>query len=369
MSPLHRLLAVLVLLACACAPEGEQALGMDTGGALACPEAEASEDPDCFQLVAQATGEEELVYDLAWSPTEPLLLTGSTGLLRLWSLDEEAGKLVLLDALSEPARFNSVVWTADPGLVLAPSGATLRLVAVDSEAGSLEELTRSEEGPAELQRVSLAASGAHALTCDQAGNLLLYEVDLAAPAIHLRATLPVHSRCTRVALSPDGTRALSVGHDGLLALTAVDPEAVEPAEALVLLDTLQGPEETGEAIWHPDGVHVTAGTFGEANELWEVVAEDDSLELLHRRCDHHSGIGALELSHDDTRLLSGAHDDVLHLYDLSPGTEALTARVTAPDDGMGVHSARWSPDDHLVARTASNVDRLFVYRVGACGQP
>lgn len=356
------LLTALWALSCAAGGPGE------TGAPSPCPVPEPPpEDPACFEALAQATGPEELVYDLAWRPVSgdaaPLLLTGSTTLLRLWSLEAEAGSLSLVDSLAEPLRFNSVAWSASGDRALATSGGTLRLY----EAGphGLIEVARTESQPAELQRLSLAAAETHVLTCDVEGALALHALELSAARLETLARLEVHDRCTRVALSPDGCRALSVGHDGRLALTAVDLLAGR----LELLDALQAPEETGEAIWHPSGALAYAGTFGVHNALWEVEVEGEGLALRAEHCGSTSGIGALALSHAGDRLLVGDHDDVLRLYAVASGTGALSPLLSDTFDGTGVHSARFSPDDTLVARTASNLDRLTVSRLGDCGAP
>ena len=77
---------------------------------------------------------------------------------------------------------------------------------------------------------------------------------------------------------------------------------------------------------------------------------------------------AMEISHDGDFLLTGDHDHRLHLY-ARDAAGRLTHLVSQPFDGTGVHSARWSPDDRLVARTASNLDRLQVFAVGPVPPP
>ena len=275
---------------------------------------------------------------------------------------------MLLDTVAnEEARFNSVQWLPSGGHLLAPSGSAIRLYEGDND--ELVEVARAETDATELQRSAVAPEESRVVTCDTEGRLLLHALDLDPPTLTLLDTLEAHSRCTRVAMSGDGAWVLSAGHDGGVTLTST------AEDALVLSDRIQAPEESGEAIFasttstQPPSWGY-AGTFGELNELWELEIDPDSgtLRSLAVHSEHASGLSAMEISHDGDFLLTGDHDHRLHLY-ARDAAGRLTHLVSQPFDGTGVHSARWSPDDRLVARTASNLDRLQVCAVGPVPPP
>lgn len=307
--------------------------------------------------ISRYEGEEGMVYDLAWSPDGQFLLTGSVNRLRLYEVTED-GALSLLDSVWSASRYNSVQWSADGAYALAPTGTELQLYAV-TPGGALSLVTRGPEHSAELQRVALSPDGTQALSCDVAGVVHLYDLSFEDGSLTALTQTPAHERCTRVAWSPSGHLGLSVGHEGKLVLHRIEGSSLEVA------DVFMAEEETGEAIFGRDDSEVIAGSFGTQNLLWYIqVDASDRLTILETQAIHASGVGALEWSHEGTLLLTGAHDHAMRI--MTRRGVGLVTLAESSDDGEGVHSARWSPEDRWVARTASQVDLLQILDVQAC---
>lgn len=355
MANLVRALLPVALLISAC----KESPRVDTDGG-----GSASESI-CLSEIGRYQGQESLVYDVAWSPDGTRLLTGSTNLLRLFSVSG-AGALTLLDSVSSETRFNSVQWSPDGAYALAPSGRYLRMFSVSSE-GTLAEVEQGPLHPAELQRVALSPDGRRVLSCDVEGVTHLYDVDFVARSLVERAAAPAHTRCTRVAWSPSGTLALSAGRgpnpvQAELALYRVGETTLSVTDALASM------EETGEAIFGRNDTEAVGGSFGTLNTLWylRVNPEAGTLSAVESQDLHASGIGALEWSHSGEYLLTGAHDHATHILERRADGLGLRSVSDQFNDGTGVHSARWSPDDGLVAKTSSNLDLLTLLEVVAC---
>jgi len=367
MPPRAPLLAALLsgLLACRPATVDDTAgstAGDEVHDALIQEGADAPVNPPiCLSEVSRYEGGELLVYDLAWSPDGRHLLTGSLNLLRLYGVDPGGG-LTLLDTVHSPDRFNSIQWSPDGAIAFAPTGTHLMMFTV--EDGALEVVSRGGRHPEALQRVALSPDGGRLLSCDVVGVTRLYQVSSSPPSVSTLDAVEAHERCTRVAWSPDGAMALSTGHDGNFVLYRVGEGGLEVA------DKLQVEEETGEAVFGRDVREAVGGSFGELNQLWYLTVEPEAgrLSIAQTIEGHASGIGALEWSHGGEYLLSGSHDHTLHILERRADGRGLQGVSDHPDDGAGVHSARWSPDDTRIARTGSDRDLLMVLDVVPCGR-
>jgi len=339
--------------------------GLVVAAALGCGSGEKGDDtavlaPDCLERVARHQGEEPLVYDLAWTPSGRQVLTGSTQLLRLFDVDDEAGTLTQVDAVASDVRFNGIVVTADGGLAVAPSGA--HVLVFPLEDGVLGDAYVGEELPGEQNRVAISPDGSQLLTCDTFGRVHLHSFAQDPIHVALLDTLDVHSRCTRVTFSPSGELALSVGREGILALYRVG------ADSLTRVDHIQAREEVGDALFGLDDSIAVAGTFGDDNLMW-TVSVDPSAGTLSRTDTfrvHASGFQSVDWDPGHRHLLTGGHDHDMHIWRTDDGGAHLERISDISSHGDGVHSARWSPDGSLVARTAANIDRLDLYRVNDC---
>ncbi len=313
-----------------------------------------------LEQLATYSNDEDYVYDVGWSPEGDLLATGSVSSLRLFSVDPDSGQPTLLDVASSDFRFNSITWSADGRFIIAPNGDRVRLYPVEGDA-----LGTPVDGPSlgvELQRAALSPDQRMLLACDREGNVSLLRLSLDEPGlsdnpVKLLATLPVHERCTRVALSPGGHQGLSVGTDGLVALYRIDVNG----DVLALAWTIGFGVETGEAIFAGSEERALIGLFGGDHALYTADVEPGiAFSLAEWYSGHDSGVGALEIDHAGDTLISGGHDHTTHLWRILPNDE-LERVYDHPDAGFGVHSARFSPDDHLVAVTASKLDQLDIF--------
>jgi WD40 repeat protein len=313
----------------------------------------------CLETAGQHRGDEFRIYDVAWSPTADLLFTGSMTRLRLHAIEDDGDTVVLLDEEESTTRYNSVLWTADGGHLIAPSGDAIRLYAVDPVAG-FDEIARSPATGVEYNRAALSPDGRHLLACDRDGRAELHALSLDPPQLVLLDRVQAHERCTRISWSPGGTMGMSAGLEGDLQLYAFDIEA----GSLSIRDTLSFPEETADGIWTSDDRWAVAGSFGVPFELWYLRVDPDTqtFSIVQTRLDHASGVSALALDANSDTLLTGGHNHTMHLYAHVPGV-GLELRYDHPDDGVGVHSARFSRDERYVARTASTIDRLDILRV------
>ena len=323
---------------------------------LAC--ADPTSAAACLSERGHLEGPDELVYDLAWSPRDLLLLVGGLETLRLVEVDDSGRHLTVWQQETNSSRFNSVMWSADGDHAVVPTGTEVRILRVDRDQRSFQTVATSEALPAELQRGMLSPDERHLLTCDVEGAVQLHAIAFDPPSVTLLDSLPVHTRCTRVSWSPSGLWASSAGKEGLLPLIAVDGDE----GTLTLVSQLQFDEESAEVVWSPLGDEaLVAGTFGEINELYVLERVDQTLHIRSTNSDHQSGVGALAFNRAGTRLLTGDHDHTLRLFEVGEELELLD---TLPTDGRGVHSARWSYDERFIARTTSQfVDHVDVVEV------
>lgn len=320
----------------------------------------ATEPGVCLAERGRHVGGDSFVYDVAWSPVDDLLVTGGAQTLRLLSVRDGGRRLRVLDEQPNGHRFNSVLWSPDGGHVVAPTGYAVRLYAVDRAAGALVPVAQVRtEG--EQQRGMLSPDGSRLLTCDVQGRVEVFAVSWDPPELVPLAGVQAHEGpCTRVAWSPSGARAASAGHDGTVPVYDVDPQT----GGLTEVHRIEAPEEAGEVLWTSAEDRLLVGTFGERNLLWLVGLGPDGPTVLQAVADHESGVGALSLDAAGARLVTGDHNHTVRVYALD---DRLSLRTALPADGLGVHAARLSRDDTLLARTVSQfVDETVVMEVGAC---
>lgn len=311
----------------------------------------------CLAAQGSYVDDEFRVYDLAWSPTDDLLFTGSMTLLRMFSVSPDGAEVALLDEEASDLRYNSVLWTADGQHLIAPTGDAVRLYAVDAAAGSFEEVARSAASGVEYNRAALSPDGRHLLACDRDGRTELHALSFDPPEITLLAQVQAHQRCTRVSWSPSGQMGMSAGLEGDLQLYQIDADA----GTLAVSDTLSFPVEVGDGIWTRDDRWAVGGLFEAPFDMWYLSVDPDAVtfEVAQTIEGHLSGVSALEMDPSGDLLITGDHDHTIHLYQHTPG-EGLSLLYNHPDDGVGVHSARLSRDGSLMARTASTIDRLDI---------
>jgi WD40 repeat protein/tRNA A-37 threonylcarbamoyl transferase component Bud32 len=159
-------------------------------------------------------------------------------------------------------------------------------------------------------------------------------------------TAPVEA----VAFSPDGSRALSGGHDRSLCLWEI------PSGRLLL--TLKGHEGP---IWCvsflPDGHRALSCSSDRTLRLWNVASGQE----LHRFKGHGDEVRALALSSDGRRALSGSLDTTLRIWDVESGREKR--RLEGHE--KGVWGVALSPDgSRALSGGIDNTARLWDSETG-----
>jgi len=290
---------------------------------------------------------------------------GQDRTLRVW--DVAGGRLHAVfrrDApvLAVAAGEEGVAWAASgtsivalrvPGRPRLPAFAVCRPVtAVEVESRDAAFQGRVEAARLSLQKGDLVGALELART---ARNIPGYErsddalklwdeISAALPRKGLRgaweaAALEGHSDpVLAVAVSPDGSRALSGGMDATLCLWDLGGRQ--------LLSVLTGHAETVSAVaFAPDGRSVVSGSWDHTARLWDIA----SSRTVRRFEGHAEQVSCVALSPDGATLLTGSWDSTLRLWQLATGRplgvlEGHSANVAAAafgPDGRFVVSAGW----------------------------
>ncbi|HBY95290.1 MAG TPA: hypothetical protein DEP84_15280, partial [Chloroflexi bacterium] len=147
---------------------------------------------------------------------------------------------------------------------------------------------------------------------------------------------------TRVALTPDGRRAISVAWDHRLRVWDLQPEGQER-----LLGGHAGP--VSAIVVTPDGRRAVSASVDRTLRVWNLQAEREEYTFSG----HGRGVAAVAVTPDSRRAISGAADGTLKVWDLETGqeertlsghTDAVYAVAVTPDGSRAV-SASW---DHTL---------------------
>jgi WD40 repeat protein/DNA-binding SARP family transcriptional activator len=284
------------------------------------------------------TGHTQVVFAVAWSPSgDRLAAAGLDGTARIW--DAATGDEVL--AMRGPAEMGGVMWSpsgdrlatdpwfADPTVVIwdvSPSSPTYgeELLAMESHYGGIGRswspiddrfITTGFDGTA---RIWDATSGEALLTFEGHGGRAVTGADW----------------------SPDGQRIVTSCEDG-------DALVWDPTTGEVLL-TLDAEEASWmtRAAWSPDGTLIA--TYSEdtaGGRVWDA----SNGELLLTFSGHAGGVFGLDWCATGERLLTVSNDGTARIWDAVTGAELLSYSF-----GPQLTEGAWSPDMKQIALSAAD---------------
>lgn len=161
-----------------------------------------------------------------------------------------------------------------------------------------------------------------------------------------------------LAVSPDGTRALTVNNsdDSTIKKTVQiwDLQTGSPLGAPISTQTYYFGKEI--SAFSPDGLRIVTTFDGTSARLWNGLTATPLGEPMQ----HAAAISSIAFNQDGTRLVTGSHDNTARLWDGRTG-QPLTGPL--PHDSP-VTRVVFSPDGVVVATTTSNTARLWDSRTG-----
>jgi WD40 repeat protein len=247
------------------------------------------------------------IYAIALSPTEPILVSSTGNVLKLWDLEK-----------GQPLRTLTGHLDIVPAIALSPNGKLL-------VSGSADKLVVLWELPTgrKLANLSLHSDTVLALALSPTEQLLasssFYDpiclYDLANR--QKRYTLTGHTaRVDAIAFSPDGTLLASGGGD--LAIKLWD---VQTGKELRTLESHAYP--ISALVFSPDGTTLASGSWDGTVKLWNLkTRRHRTLELDCGRVNH------LAWSTDGKKLAIAA--DTLQLWTLSSGKKLHLPATSEP---------------------------------------
>lgn len=231
-------------------------------------------------------------------------------------------------------------------IALDPSGTKVVVFGADAlplwrTLGSTATVTRTVEAPVD----ACAVVSADGKTAAVAGRIYpgLLVIDLATH--RTLATFADPRPVIGLALSPDGTRLVSAGFDGVLKIWDRAHDA--PVTAFrAFLDPIWG------LAFSPDGRRFAAGGNNRDVKIWDAASWQE-LEMLHG---HASTVRSVAFSPDGTRLVSGAEDDLALVWPAHVARlpEEMPRLLRGPAWGDLTPGIAFSPDSALFAGTAAD---------------
>ena len=249
------------------------------------------------ELIGAPMRQRDTVTTLCFSPDDTRLVTGNQdGVLRIWDLvhDKYIGKPVkhddrILAAANGPDGIRILTETDD--------GIQVRNAATGKPIG------RPFSQPGNLEFITFSPDGSHLVTTvkfwDRNGNLRLW--DLTSGRLIGK---PFHPGALRMAFSPDGSRILAGGNDGVAKLwDTVTLKCIGEFH-------LHRRQVVGVA-YSPDGSKFLTGSYDGTTQLWDA----DTLEPIAKPLVHQSEVKAAAFSPDGTKFLIGFADGTIRLWD------------------------------------------------------
>lgn len=273
-----------------------------------------AEDGTLLIPVSMAPG--TLSLGLSFRPgTDEFLTVESDSFVTLWEIVEAR------DGLSaEPFAGNFLDTRGGlTDLAFSPDGRRLLVSAEDTplllyDANNLL-LVRAYEGhTGRVESVAVSPDSSRALSVTRSGHAIIWDIESGAVVRRLdTGRAASFGALTHLALSPDGKRALTGGNDGVLRVWDID--LTSPTVGQVL-QTLPGQSGSVLAVaLSPDGTQALSAS-GNVISLWDLAAG----EVIRTLEGHEDTVNAVTFSPDGSRALSGCDDGVVLLWNLAEGT-------------------------------------------------
>ncbi|KAJ7445073.1 WD40-repeat-containing domain protein [Mycena latifolia] len=186
--------------------------------------------------------------------------------------------------------------------------------------------------------VAASADGLHAASGSQAGQIQIYD----AASGHTRHSLSAHQ---------DGINCLAFSRDGQYLVSG------SYDFSLKIWSTMDGSlkhELRGHVDWVRDttftstGQDVVSGSSDKSVRIWNLA--DGRQDILWG---HSGGVNAVDVSHDDTLILSAGEDKYIFVWSFLE--KSVLRKLASPDSENAINSVRFSPDSTYVAAVSSGM--------------
>jgi Tol biopolymer transport system component len=289
-----------------------------------------------------------------------LLLDASCALAAAWSPDGTRVAIILLrDREQMGAQINDAITGAklltfrdatdsSTAVGWAPDGARVVLASLldDStgiwDATTGEKLLPLEDCEGGVDAVAWSPNGHHVVTCRRDAMHLHDAATGATLRVLTGQDLTRLKFVHKVEWSPDGTRLITTGEEGDIALIWDVASGGKVA-------TLRGHTATvSSGTWAPDSRRVATASDDRTARIWDA---DTCTDLLVMRA-HQEEVIDIAWSPDGSHLATSSADGTIRVWDASGGEELLA--FGGLDEDVHVSSVAWSPDSTRILTTSTD---------------
>lgn len=288
------------------------------------------------------------VNGIAFSPTQPLLLTGGWDGVRLW--DAITGELV--QSLSgHTAEVRRVAFSPD-GAHMATASDDQRAKLWDATTGR-EELTLAGHKAAVLD-VAFVQDGRQAVTASADGTARAWDI---GPNQEVLTLYEPGEEFYRAVYTSDGAELITLVNSGIIEHWDLGTGRT------IRRYRVHEQGAAGAAAFSADGRRLAVGVQGEPLTVWELATPEmeSPRRIVTLTVETNSGFRALALDSAGERLATAA-DSIIRIWDVATGEQL----VTLAGHTDLVSSIAFSPDGAMIASTSLDATaRLWNVATGA----